>query len=96
MSRLKVIGSPKFAPQRTRRSGSQLVGREKPRVPSQLSECLGAGTGCRWCVPFLKKLFEQWQQGEEPNLPVSPETYARRRLDYHKSGRRDADAEQGM
>jgi bacterioferritin-associated ferredoxin len=26
----------------------------QPRVPSQLSECGSAGTGCGWCVPFLK------------------------------------------
>jgi NAD(P)H-nitrite reductase large subunit len=69
--------------------------REKPVVPSQLSECLNAGTGCQWCVPFLRKLFEQWQRGEEPNLPVSPQTYADRRSAYHRSGKRDDDAERG-
>lgn len=69
--------------------------REQPRVPSQLSECLSAGTGCQWCVPFLKKLFDQWEQGEEPNLPISPETYATRRAAYHKSGHRDDAAERG-
>ena len=31
---------------------------EKPRRESQLSECHGAGTGCGWCRPFLKRLFE--------------------------------------
>ncbi|MFN9972799.1 MAG: bacterioferritin-associated ferredoxin, partial [Phycisphaerae bacterium] len=30
----------------------------RPRVPSEISECGGAGTGCGWCVPFLKRLFE--------------------------------------
>ena len=70
--------------------------REKPAVASQLSECLGAGTGCQWCVPFLKKLHAQWQAGEEPNLPVSPQTYAERRLRYHRVGQRDAEAEQGQ
>src|SRR5262249_60671923 len=30
-----------------------------PRVPSQLSECGGAGTGCGWCIPFLKQLHQQ-------------------------------------
>jgi len=30
--------------------------REKPRVPSQLCECLGAGSGCGWCVPMLEEL----------------------------------------
>jgi bacterioferritin-associated ferredoxin len=70
--------------------------RERPTVPSRLSDCLGAGTGCQWCVPFLKKLHQQWQCGEEPNLPVSPETYAKRRAAYHKSGKRDELAEQGQ
>ena len=31
---------------------------ERPQRESQLSECHGAGTGCGWCRPFLKKLFE--------------------------------------
>ena len=63
--------------------------REKPTVPSQLSECLGAGTGCHWCVPFLKRLHEQWQAGEEPMLPIAPAEYAKRRAEYHRTGERD-------
>jgi bacterioferritin-associated ferredoxin len=63
--------------------------RRRPAVPSQLSECLGAGTGCHWCVPFLKRLHAQWQRGEEPDLDVSPEHYARRRAAYHRTGLRD-------
>jgi NAD(P)H-nitrite reductase large subunit len=69
--------------------------REQPTVPSQLSECLNAGTGCQWCVPFLKKLHEQWKRGEEPNLPVSPQEYVKRRAAYHVSGKRDDNAERG-
>lgn len=79
----------------SQRKLANFMKREQPKVPSQLSECLGAGTGCRWCVPFLKKLFEQWQRGQEPNLPVAPEAYARRRAAYHRSGQRDDDAERG-
>jgi NAD(P)H-nitrite reductase large subunit len=30
---------------------------ERPVVASQLAQCGGAGTGCGWCVPFLKQLF---------------------------------------
>ncbi|MBG80284.1 MAG: (2Fe-2S)-binding protein [Phycisphaerae bacterium] len=60
------------------------IKREKPKVPSQLTECLGAGTGCQWCVPFLKKLHRQWEAGEEPELPVSPESYAKRRAAYRE------------
>ncbi len=47
------------------------VARTHPKVPSQLSECLGAGTGCRWCVPFLEKLHRQWASGETMELPVA-------------------------
>jgi bacterioferritin-associated ferredoxin len=63
--------------------------REQPRVPSQLSECLGAGTGCQWCVPFLKKLHAQWEAGDEIDLPVAPDEYARQRSSYRRTGRRD-------
>jgi len=30
--------------------------RERPARASQMSECLGAGTGCGWCIPFLKRI----------------------------------------
>ncbi len=69
--------------------------RERPAVPSQLSECLGAGTGCHWCVPFQRSLHRQWQNGEPPDLPISPEQYAQRRAAYHRSGRRDEAAQEG-
>ena len=61
-------------------------------MASQLSDCLGAGTGCQWCVPFLKKLHAQHQAGEEIDLPVSPEEYAARRQQYRKTGLRGEDA----
>jgi NAD(P)H-nitrite reductase large subunit len=57
--------------------------REHPPVASLISECLSAGTGCGWCVPFIQKLHEQVQEGvSEPDLPVSPEEYARKRATY--------------
>lgn len=56
--------------------------RERPKVASQLSDCLGAGTGCGWCVPFLKQLHRQWADGQVPALNVEPASYARRRADY--------------
>ncbi len=71
------------------------MNRERPGVPSQLSECLGAGTGCHWCVPFLRKIHTQWARGEAPHLAVSPESYAVRRDKYPGSGRRDEAAEPG-
>jgi NAD(P)H-nitrite reductase large subunit len=61
--------------------------REQPKVASQLSDCLNAGTGCQWCVPFLEGLFDQWQEGGTPDLAVSPEEYARRREEYRADRR---------
>jgi NAD(P)H-nitrite reductase large subunit len=60
---------------------------EKPRRESQLAECFGAGTGCGWCRPFLRKLFEQAVAGGEidADLPT-PEDYARQRSQYVREG----------
>jgi bacterioferritin-associated ferredoxin len=72
--------------------------REEPPVASLISECLGAGTGCQWCVPFLKELHRQHAAGEglgpdgEPDLRVSPEEYASGRTVYRKTGERDGKA----
>lgn len=64
--------------------------RKKPSVPSLISECLSAGTGCGWCIPFLRKIHEQVMQGEpQPDLPVSPAEYAARRLRYRQDGQRE-------
>jgi NAD(P)H-nitrite reductase large subunit len=63
-----------------------------PRVPSQLSECGGAGTGCGWCIPFLKQIFKQGtaspgEPGANDIDALTPEEYARQRADYVKSGK---------
>ncbi len=69
--------------------------REDPPVASLISECLGAGTGCQWCVPFLKELHRQHAEDDglgpdgEPDLKVSPEEYASGRTSYRKSGKRE-------
>ena len=63
---------------------------ENPPVASLISECLSAGTGCQWCVPFLKHLHAQHLRGETPDLNISPQRYAEERLKYHVSGDRDA------
>lgn len=63
--------------------------REDPPVASLISECLGAGTGCGWCVPFLKHLHAQHTRGQLPDLRISPERYAEARSGYHKTSRRD-------
>src|SRR5689334_21397990 len=38
----------------------------RPRYPSQISECLSAGTGCGWCVPLLKRIHKQVCGTNEP------------------------------
>lgn len=68
------------------------LSREDPPVASLISECLGAGTGCQWCVPFLKHLHAMHTRGETPDLKISPEHYVQARLSFHKSGERDQDA----
>ncbi|MFH1418601.1 MAG: (2Fe-2S)-binding protein [Planctomycetota bacterium] len=30
--------------------------RERPNHPSQMVDCLGAGTGCGWCIPIITKI----------------------------------------
>ena len=61
---------------------------ERPQRESQLSECHGAGTGCGWCRPFLKKLFEASQStdADAPDLPDSSE-YASGRTRYVRAGK---------
>ncbi len=60
------------------------IKRERPKVPSLLSECLSAGTGCGWCVPFLEKLHEEVMAGQEPSPAMTGEEYRARRLRYHE------------
>lgn len=61
---------------------------EKPRVASQLSECGGAGTGCGWCIPFLKQLFQQSAAGGSTELDaLTPNEYERRRAVYIREGK---------
>ncbi len=66
----------------TKRKLVNFVRRELPKVPSQLSACGGAGTGCGWCVPFLVKLFQQ----HADELPTAGE-YAAARADYIRAGK---------
>ncbi|MFT5423373.1 MAG: bacterioferritin-associated ferredoxin [Phycisphaerales bacterium] len=68
--------------------------RENPQVASLISECLGAGTGCMWCVPFLKHLHEQHTQGITPDLKVSPEDYGTARKSFKQTGTRPIEPEE--
>ena len=56
--------------------------------PSQMSECLGAGTGCGWCIPFLKRIFETARQDQPADAAptLTAEEYARARQAYLATG----------
>jgi len=72
----------------------QFCRRENPPVASLISECLSAGTGCQWCVPYLKLLHRQVKEGvEHPDLPVNPQEYAKKRAAYRASGKREEPAD---
>lgn len=59
----------------------------RPKRASQLTECGGAGTGCGWCVRFLKKSFEQSQQASSlGDDGLCAADYARQRAAYIRSG----------
>ena len=64
----------------------------EPKVASQLSMCGGAGTGCGWCIPFLKQIFKQGIE-ENPGSEaaaidqMTAEEYALQRAEYVKSGK---------
>jgi len=68
------------------------LSREDPPVASLLSECLGAGTGCGWCVPYLKDLHAQHRRGQTPTIEGTPHDYEAGRLAYRATGSRTADA----
>lgn len=72
----------------TRRKLLNFIRVEQPRVASQLSECGGAGTGCGWCIPFLKELFEQSAAGGATALDrLTPAEYERLRALYIQEGK---------
>src|SRR6059036_3691329 len=72
----------------TRRKLVNWVRLNEPQVPSQLSECGGAGTGCGWCIPFLKQLHKHAAEGSRTDLEaLTPEDYERRRAEYIRAGK---------
>lgn len=71
----------------TRRKVINFIRVTKPQVASQLSECGGAGTGCGWCVPFLKKCFESGVSAADSPVQMSAEEYAAKRAAYIAAGR---------
>jgi len=59
--------------------------RVRPPRPSCMSECLGAGTGCGWCIPFLVKIARDPDAFELHG--ITAEEYASARQEYIRSGR---------
>lgn len=69
----------------TRKKLTKFVRLERPQRESQLSECFGAGTGCGWCRPYLRAIFqaESGMSIDDCLLEtISPEEYAIQRADY--------------
>jgi NAD(P)H-nitrite reductase large subunit len=77
----------------TRRKVINFIRVEKPKRPSQLSQCFGAGTGCGWCRSYLERLLKSEldrgssaaSQGDDAN-EVSFEEYASQRANYVREG----------
>lgn len=42
--------------------------RERPQVTAQMTECLGAGTGCQSCVPLLAEIRKLAPEGDQEGL----------------------------
>ncbi len=72
----------------TKRKVINFIRVERPKRESQMAECHGAGTGCGWCRPFLRKLFEAAQAGPDATVELPPvDEYAQGRSGYVRSGK---------
>ncbi len=60
------------------------VKRERPKVVSLVSQCLSAGTGCGWCIPYLERIHEDVIAGREPAPAMDADEYLARRKQYHQ------------
>lgn len=70
---------------------------QKPRYPSQISECLSAGTGCGWCVPLLKRIHKQVCGTNEPwwrQVDAKPEEQTQTSADEYATAEEYAAARQ--
>jgi bacterioferritin-associated ferredoxin len=70
----------------TQRKVANFLRLERPQRVGQLAECFGAGTGCGWCRPYLKKMFEASRGGESADLPDAM-NYSKGRGDYVREGK---------
>jgi NAD(P)H-nitrite reductase large subunit len=70
----------------TKRKIKNFIRVEAPRVASQLSNCGGAGTGCGWCRPMLRRLLDEAQQGNSQPTPwPDADSYAAARMRYRQA-----------
>ncbi len=64
------------------------VKQTRPRRASQISECFGAGTGCGWCIPFLRRIHQQVVEGDiVESDDISPAEYEAMRAAYRQEVR---------
>jgi len=78
----------------SRRKVASFIRIERPVRASQISDCAGAGTGCGWCRPFLKKMFDNAvQQGKTASALPSAEEYSQMRKNYIEQQQRMCDSE---
>ena len=70
-----------------RRKLLDFIRQTRPKVPSQLSECGGAGTGCGWCIPFLKQLHRPRDRRHDGLEQLTPAEYERLRAQYIRDGK---------
>lgn len=57
--------------------------RVRPKQASRMTECLNAGTGCGWCIPFLVKIAADPDAFAIHHLTA--EQYAEMRKNYIKT-----------
>ncbi len=67
--------------------------RTRPSRPSQMTQCLGAGTGCGWCIPFLISIADDPDAFAVSDL--TPDEYAEKRKNYVKSQPRNTFDDEG-
>ena len=59
------------------------VKQTRPARASRISECFGAGTGCGWCIPFLKRIHREIVAGDIVEAgDIPPEVYEEMRRSY--------------
>jgi len=63
--------------------------RVRPKHAAQMSECLGAGTGCGWCIPFLCRIAEAAAKPDSLPLELTPQEYAAARAAYRQRKQRN-------